>query len=184
MTPVLSPIDRPGLVMRIVHRIARWRFGKVLMPLRVIYSRAPALLTVGLHIEWIREHALGLEPELVALVVARVSGHHRCAFCVDLGQAFAIRRGISVKRFTSLDGWRDNPSFTARERSALAWVDDILDDGEIEARTIEEARAVFSERELIELTWVQASEVYFNMQTRPLRITSDHLVSAPPASPS
>jgi alkylhydroperoxidase family enzyme len=56
-------------------------------------------------------------------------------------------------------------------------VDDILDDGRIEDETLEEARKMFSERELVELTWVQASETYFNMQAHPLGIPSDGLAA-------
>lgn len=177
MSPLLPPVDRPGFFMRIVYRIARHQYGKVLMPLRVIYSRAPALLTLGLHIEWIRNHALRLEPELVALIGVRVASHHGCDFCADLGQALAIQRGIGAERFTQLDRWRESSQFTPRECAALAWVDDILDDGRIEDETLEEARKMFSERELVELTWVQASETYFNMQAHPLGIPSDGLAA-------
>ena len=174
---ILSPIDKPGFILRVVYRIARRQYGKVLMPLRVIYSRSPVLLLVGLLIEWIRNHALRLEPELVLLVGARVSAHHGCDFCHDLGLALAVRRGIGPERFNELARWRDSTAFSARERAALAWIDDILDDGKIEAATVAEARSVFSERELVELTWMQASETYFNVQAHPLGIPSDDLVT-------
>jgi AhpD family alkylhydroperoxidase len=163
--------------MRVVYRIARHQYGKVLMPLRVIYSRAPVLLMVGLLIEWIRNHALRLEPELTLLVAARVSAHHGCDFCHDLGQALAIQRGIGPERFTELHQWRESHAFTPRQRAALAWVDDMLDDRVIDAATLAEARALFSERELVELTWVHASETYFNMQAHPLGIPSDGLAA-------
>jgi len=174
---LLSPIDKPGFVMRLVYRIARRQYGKVLMPLRVIYSRAPVLLLVGLLIEWIRSHALRLEPELVLLVGARVSAHHGCDFCHDLGVALAVRRGIGPDRFNELGRWRESAAFTPRERAALAWVDDILDDGQIEPATAAEARKFFSEREVVELTWLQASETYFDVQAHPLGIPSDGLVA-------
>lgn len=163
--------------MRLVYRIARHQYGKVLMPLRVIYSRAPVLLVVGLLIEWIRNHALRLEPELILLVAARVSAHRGCDFCHDLAQALAIQRGIGPERFRELHRWRESHAFTPRQRAALAWVDDILEDGTIEDATLEEARALFSERELVELTWVQASESYFNVQAHPLGIPSDDLAA-------
>ena len=178
MPLVLAPIDKPGFLMRIVYRIARHRYGRILMPLRVIYSRAPALLTVGLHIEWMREHALAIEPELRALVIARVSSYHGCEFCSDLGLALAMRKGIGVDRFQQLDAWQASALFSPRERAALAWIDDILDDGRIEEATLVSARAVFSERELVELTWLQASEAYFNLQAHPLGVPSDGLASA------
>jgi len=174
---IIPPIDKPGVFMRLVYRIARHQYGKVLMPLRVIYSRSPALLMVGLVIEWIRGHALRLEPELVSLLAVRVAVHHGCDFCADLGQALAIQRGIGSDRFNELHRWRGSGAFTSRERAALAWVDDILEDGRIHDATLAEAATLFSERELVELTWVQASETYFNVQAHPLGIPSDGLAA-------
>jgi AhpD family alkylhydroperoxidase len=177
---ILSPVDKPGFIMRVVYRIARRQYGKVLMPLRVIYSRSPVLLLVGLLIEWIRSHALRIEPELVLLVGARVSAHHGCDFCRDLGAALALRHGIGPERFNELDRWRESATFSPRERAALAWIDDILDHGQIEPATVQEARRFFSERELVELTWMQASETYFNVQAHPLGIPSDRLAAIAP----
>lgn len=146
--------------MRVVYRIAKHKYGKVLMPLRVIYSRSPLLLTIGLLIEWVREHAVRLEPELRALVTIRVSSRRHCDFCFDLSRALAIRKGIGVQRFGELDTWRSSAVFSPRERAALAWVDDIMERGEISETTLIAARNVFSERELVDLTWLQASEAY------------------------
>jgi len=164
--------------MRVVYRIAKRRYGKVLMPLRVIYSRSPVLLTIGLLIEWIRDHALRLEPELRTLVTIRVSSHRHCDFCFDLSRALAIRKGIGVERFAELETWRTSAVFSPRERAALAWVDDILERGEIADATLVAARKEFSERELVDLTWLQASEAYFNLQAHPLGIPSDELTTA------
>jgi len=164
--------------MRIVYRIARRRYGKVLMPLRVIYSRSPALLTIGLLIEWIRDHATVLEPGLRSLVTVYVASRRSCEFCADLGVALAVKKGIGPERFDQLHSWRGSTAFSPRERAALAWIDDILDDGRIEEATLVSAQEVFSERELVELTWLQASEAYFNLQARPLGVPSDGLASA------
>ena len=164
--------------MRIVYRVARWRYGKVLMPLRVIYSRSPALLTIGLLIEWIRDHATVVEPELRSLVIVYVSSRRSCDFCADLAVAEAVRKGMGPHRFDQLHSWRDSAIFSPRERAALAWVDDIIDEGRIQEATLAAARDLFSERELVELTWLQASEAYFNLQAHPLGISSDELASA------
>ena len=177
MPPLLEPIDRPGLMMRLVYRIARRQYGKTLMPLRVIYSRAPMLLLVGLVIEWLRSRALRLEPALVRLLVVRVALHHGCDFCADLGEAVAVQHGLGVERFRELPRWRDTNVFTPRERVALAWVDDILHHGSIQAGTLVTAKATFSDRELVELTWLQASETYFNMQAHPLGLPSDGIAA-------
>jgi len=72
---------------------------------------------------------------------------------------------------------KESANFSPREHAALEYVDDILDDGTIEEATMEAAKAVFSEREIVELTWLQASETYFNMQAHPLGVPSDGLVA-------
>lgn len=172
---LLPPVERPGVLMRVVYRIARRRFGKVLMPLRVIYSRSPALLAIGLLIEWIRDHATVLEPGLRSLVTVYVASRRSCDFCADLGVALALKKGIGPARFDQLHAWRSSTVFSPRERAALTWVDDILEDGSIKQATLDAARQLFSERELVELTWLQASEAYFNLQTHPLGIPSDGL---------
>jgi len=174
---LLAPVERPGFFMRLVYRIARHRYGKVLMPLKVMYSRVPALLSVGLAIEWIRDHALTLEPGLVALIAVRVSSRHHCDFCADLGLATAIQKGIGADRFRDLDRWHESAVFSERERTALAYVDDIVEDGQVEEATFAAVKAQFTEREIVELTWLQASETYFNMQAHPLGIASDGLAT-------
>lgn len=174
---LLPPVETPGFLMRVVYRVARRRYGKVLMPLRVIYSRAPVLLAVGLLIEWIRGHATVLDPGLRSLVTVYVSTRRSCDFCADLGLALAVRKGMGPERFDQLPAWRGSTAFSPRERAALAWVDDIVEDGRIGAATLAAARELFSERELVELTWLQASEAYFNLQARPLGIPSDELAS-------
>jgi len=177
---LLSPVETPGFLMRVVYRVARRRYGKVLMPLRVIYSRAPVLLAVSLLIEWIRDHATVLEPELRSLVTVYVSTRRSCDFCADLALALAVRKGIGPGRFDQLPAWRSSTAFSPRERAALAWVDDILEEGRIGEATLADARKAFSERELVELTWLQASEAYFNLQAHPLGIGSDELASNEP----
>ena len=109
---LLPPVETPGFLMRVVYRVARRRYGKVLMPLRVIYSRAPVLLAVGLLIEWIRDHATVLDPGLRSLVTVYVSTRRSCDFCADLGLALAVRKGMGPERFDQLPAWRGSTAFS------------------------------------------------------------------------
>jgi hypothetical protein len=44
----LQPIDKPkGLMMRLAFAGSRRQFGKVLTPIKVLYTRVPAMLKVG-----------------------------------------------------------------------------------------------------------------------------------------
>ena len=43
--PRLAPIDRaPSLLVRLLARVFRWKLGKVMTPLRVIYARMPRMV--------------------------------------------------------------------------------------------------------------------------------------------
>ena len=61
----------------------------------------------------------GLDPGLLDLVRTRVSQLNGCAFCLDMHQHDARKRGESQQRLDVLAGWRDANLYSARERAAL-----------------------------------------------------------------
>jgi AhpD family alkylhydroperoxidase len=65
----------------------------------------------------------GLEPGLVDLVMLRVSQINGCAFCVDMHDKDLRAAGETPERLAMLCVWREAPSFTARERAALAYAE-------------------------------------------------------------
>ena len=96
----------------------------------------------------------GLEPGLVELVKLRASYINGCAYCVDVHTKDARVTGETEQRLYAIPVWRETPFFTPRERAALAWTDSVTE----VARTgvpddvYEQARAEFSESELLSLT--------------------------------
>jgi AhpD family alkylhydroperoxidase len=67
----------------------------------------------------------GLEHSLLELVRIRASQINGCAFCLHMHVTEAIRNGEDGLRLQLLDGWRDSPSFTDRERAALNWTESL-----------------------------------------------------------
>lgn len=65
----------------------------------------------------------GLEDSLLALVKMRASQINGCAFCLDMHSREARRLGETERRLYLLDGWRDAPLYSERERAALAWTE-------------------------------------------------------------
>jgi len=172
----LAPVERPfNWLLRIAHWVSERRFGRVLTPLKVIYPRRPALLTVAAHIDWVREHALSIDPPLRLLVCARVSMLNECTFCHDLILAQAVAHRIGPERFAALADAERSPHFDERERAALALVEEITTTRSASTSTFERARRHFSESEIVELLWLNAVENYFNLQAHPLGIGSDQL---------
>lgn len=42
--------------------------------------------------------------------------------------------------------------------------------------TFEDLKKYFTEQEIVEITWINASENYFNLMAKPLGLTSDELI--------
>lgn len=97
----------------------------------------------------------GLAPVLVDLVYLRISQINNCAYCLDMHTRDLLKKGQAIEKLTLLQAWREAGTlFDERERAALAWAESVtcvaqtgIPDSDYEA-----ARAVFDERELVDLT--------------------------------
>jgi AhpD family alkylhydroperoxidase len=67
----------------------------------------------------------GLEPSILALVELRASQINHCAFCLVLHSLEAEALGEDSKKIASVAGWREAGWFSARERAALEWTEDL-----------------------------------------------------------
>ncbi|WP_437816106.1 carboxymuconolactone decarboxylase family protein [Sorangium sp. So ce1078] len=104
-----------------------------------------------------KQSALGAE--LIELVKLRASLVNRCSFCIALHQREARRLGISGERLAALARWREDPRFSPRERTALAWTDALtqLSDGDVPDEVHREASGSFSDADLAALTSIVAT---------------------------
>ena len=96
----------------------------------------------------------GLEPTVVELVKLRASYLNGCAYCVDMHTRDARAAGESEQRLYAVPVWRETPFFSPRERAALAWTETVTELGRtgVPDDAYDEARAHFSESELVNLT--------------------------------
>jgi AhpD family alkylhydroperoxidase len=96
----------------------------------------------------------GLEASLVELIKTRASQINGCAYCIDMHTKDARAAGETEQRLYALSAWRETPFFTPRERAALAWTEAItnIQQGHASDEVYEQARAEFSEAELVRLT--------------------------------
>lgn len=96
-----------------------------------------------------------LQAELVDLVYLRVSQINNCAFCLDMHTRDLLKKGVKVEKLALVQAWAEaGQLFDERERAALAWaesVTDIIKTG-VPDEDYENARSVFSEKELVDLT--------------------------------
>jgi len=95
-----------------------------------------------------------IEKPLLDLVHFRVSQINGCAYCLDMHSKDLRSEGESEQRLYLLEAWRESPFYTERERAALAWAEAVtrITEGHVPDEVFEEARAHFSEQELIDLT--------------------------------
>ena len=95
-----------------------------------------------------------LPPALVELVKLRASLMNGCAYCVDIHTKDARAKGETEQRLYAVPVWRETPFFSPRERAALAWTEAVTEIGHggVSDALYDEARAQFSDKELVDLT--------------------------------
>lgn len=96
----------------------------------------------------------GLEKSLLELVKLRASQLNGCAYCIDMHTKDARAAGETEQRLYALSAWRETPFYTQRERAALAWAEAVtlISHGAVADAVYEEIRALFMEKELVNLT--------------------------------
>jgi AhpD family alkylhydroperoxidase len=101
----------------------------------------------------------GLERALLDLVYLRVSQVNGCAFCVDMHDKDLRAAGETPERLALLPVWRAAPSFTPRERAALAYAEAVTVPGRdgVADDAFDAARAEFGDAALVEFTLAVAT---------------------------
>lgn len=95
-----------------------------------------------------------LDQNLLSLIYFRVSQINGCAGCLDMHSKELRLAGENEQRLYLLEGWRQAPLYTTRERAALAWAEAVTNvrEGHVPDEIYHATRQEFSETELIELT--------------------------------
>lgn len=122
---------------------------------RSVYTHvAPAASRAFTSLETYVAHC-GLEARLLQLVNLRSSMLNGCAYCLQMHSRDAMEMGERPERLFQLGAWEESPVFSAREKAALAWTDAVtlVSSGHVPDAVFGRARAQFSEKELVDLTW-------------------------------
>jgi AhpD family alkylhydroperoxidase len=97
----------------------------------------------------------GLSAELVDLVYLRVSQINNCAYCLDMHTRDLLKKGVKIEKLALVQAWPEaGRLFSERERAALAWAETVtrVADTNVPDDAFQAARAVFAEKELVDLT--------------------------------
>jgi AhpD family alkylhydroperoxidase len=97
----------------------------------------------------------GLPATLVTLVYLRVSQINNCAYCLDMHTRDLLKNGVKIEKLALVQAWAEaGHLFDERERAALAWAETVTRVAEtgVPDEAYQAVRAVFGERELVDLT--------------------------------
>jgi alkylhydroperoxidase family enzyme len=172
----LTRIEKPpSLLGKLLNAAIRRTLGRPITPSQVIYNRVPAAWRISLAFQLFERYGSKLPPELRLLVTARVAMLNGCAFCQDIKRAVAVRSKLGTKRFDALADWRSRDVFSERERAALAFVEEATRTKVVGDATFAELAKHFDEREIAELTLLNAIENFYNLLNLPLEVETDGL---------
>jgi len=118
----------------------------------------------------------GLEHSLLHLMKLRASQINGCAYCIDMHSKDARALGETEQRLYELDAWRESPFYTDRERAALTWTEAItlVAETRVPDSAYEEVQKHFSEKEIVDLTFVATTINAWNRLAIALRAVPGH----------
>jgi alkylhydroperoxidase family enzyme len=176
MDTFLTPIEKPpSFGMRIAYWMSRRQFGKVLTPIKVISARLPPAFGMFAGKISKLDEKLTLPRETMVLIRERVARINVCEFCIDIGRAFIIKESMNEAKFDALEDYKTSPLFNDAERALLDYVTELTRDKKVNPETFARLAQHYTERELCEISWVVASEHFYNLSNISMNIHSDML---------
>lgn len=166
-----------GVFMRTVYWVCKKQYGKVIAPVGVIYARRPFLLGVANKMLAILERRISLSKEMVLLIQTQAATLNGCSFCQDLKLASVLRTSLGVEKFSNIQDFATSPHFADNEKAVLQFTKEATQNTEVSDATYAQLKKFFNDEQIVEITWVNATENYFNKLSRPLGITSDQLAA-------
>ena len=107
--------------------------------MKVIYARLPALFRHAYQQIQIVESKITLDPVISILVRTWPAMINECTFCVDIAKAAALYKHLTLDKLEALPSYRTSPLFDARERAALAYVEEATRRKHVERRDLRRA---------------------------------------------
>lgn len=95
-----------------------------------------------------------IDHKLLELIKIRASQINGCAHCLEIHTKDALALGENDQRIYLLSAWCDAPSYSERERAALAWCESLTNLSQTSApdEVYLEVEKLFTSTEIVELT--------------------------------
>jgi 4-carboxymuconolactone decarboxylase len=159
---LIEPDEHPELAP-IVAKIRSGRRGTVINVYKLLLH-SPAIAEIWLDLINAVRWKVALDGRLREILIIRVGHLNRCGYVVRQHvPLLALPEGLTQAECDALADWRGSPSFSERERAALAFADASTRNVEIPDAVFEELRRHFDERQIVELTVLVGA---YNMHTR------------------
>ncbi len=176
MKTKLQAIENPeGFLMKIAYWVTKRKFGKVLTPLKVIYSRLPLAFSLWVDRIHSLEQKLEIEVELSMLIRVHVSQLNTCRFCIDIGKMLSIQQFKNEEKFYHLAQYQHSDLYTAREKAALEFAEELTRHKKVSEAVFRRAQRQFSDEQLVAIAWVVSTEHVYNLMNVAFDIESDGL---------
>jgi AhpD family alkylhydroperoxidase len=157
------PARKAGPLTKLVYRLTRRQFGRMMDPVAV-YAHVPGLLLGYGMFERATGRLHRVDERLKALAETKAAAVVSCEFCVDIASSIAREAGVTEGQLLALPHHRDSDLFDELEKLVLDYAVAI---SRTPTTVTDELFAVlrehFDERQLVELTNVIALE---NMRAR------------------
>ncbi len=171
----MEPIEKPtGLKLRILYSVMRKQLGKTPTPFKILTARMPNSMKVT-SVMYKVEKKVDIDEETKFLIEYYTSLLNGCSFCMDIGKAFVVRSNYKLDKFEEIMQYRTSNLFSDRERSVLAYVEEMSKDRHVSDSTFENLRHHFNEKEIVEITYLVAVQTFTNLSNIALGIESDGL---------
>ena len=181
MTPLLTPVDKPGHpLLKLGYLFTRKQFGTVPGPLSVFCARMPFAFTRFFSRVSMLDKKLNLSGDTALLIRQQVARINVCEFCIEGSRYAAIRRSPELEaKFDALGSYESSPLFTEAERAALQFATEVTEDRKAAPETFAALQRHFDERQICEIVWLVASEHLYNVNNLALNIGAAGICKLP-----
>ena len=127
----------------------------------------------------------GLPAELVGLVYLRVSQINNSAYWLDMHTRDLTKKGVPIEKLALVQAWEEGGNlFSETERAALAWAETVTRVAQtgVPDEAYQAARAVFGEKELVDLTIAISLMNAYNRMAISFRATPAAAAATPAAA--
>jgi alkylhydroperoxidase family enzyme len=167
---VSEPPENPILV-EMFSRIRASR-GHILN-IHYVSAHAPKLLrAAAAYTRSLREES-SLPRDLQELLILRIAQVNDSAYEQSVHRPIAVSCGVPPAKINALSSWRDSPLFDAKERAALAFVEQAGRRGDVDDEVFAAAGQCFSSQQLVELAALTAWYVGNSRFVRALRVATE-----------